>query len=79
LGDYVYCTNNRWLNHKENSIYQIIGIDLLARDNPSCSFPRLWQEPYRLKSIEDAVFLWSSLTHLTIVPDYKVAAIKYNI
>jgi hypothetical protein len=67
LGDYVY--NNIYIDYK-NDIYQIVGIDTSDTDSAY---------PYRLLNIKTNEYNWGSKANLTLIPDYEIDAIKYNI
>jgi hypothetical protein len=68
LGDYVYDYGF------EKDIFQIIGIDLSASDREIGN-----DYVYRLQDIKTKQLKWGSTFRLTLVPDYEIDAIKYNI
>jgi hypothetical protein len=69
LGDYVYIRD-----FGENIIFQIIGIDLSDSEKEKGT-----DYVYRLQDIKNKTSMWGSTFRLTLVPDYEIDAIKYNL
>ena len=71
FGDYVRFKSSKYANEQEGVIFQVkvidasVGVDLV----------------YRLDSVFEKVpnTTWAAENKLEIVPDYEIAAIKYNI